>query len=171
MNFYTRERLEPQNIYLLENGLFNYLLGYLQDTECLETGGELLDVYPWLESFSFDKDYDYTQDYSNWEEKDKELFQSQNLSKMKKVDSEESVKVNNDNQSSSGKKLEKENEAILEKNFEKHYNHKEPNNHLVYPQGDYPKISYDFFDVAIVMMCFLADTNGDGINQDEQMKL
>ena len=117
VNFYTRERLEPQNIYLLENenGLFNYLLGYLQDTECLETGGELLDVYPWLESFSFDKDYDYTQDYSNWEEKDKELFQSQNLSKMKKVDSEESVKVNNDNQSSSGKKLEKENEAILEK--------------------------------------------------------
>ena len=63
---------------------------------------------------------------------------------MKKVDSEESVKVNNDNRSSSGKNLEKENEAILEKNFEKHYNHKEPNNHLVYPQGDYPKMSYDF---------------------------
>ena len=53
----------------------------------------------------------------------------------------------------------------------KNYNHKEPNNHLVYPQGDYPKMSYDFFDVAIVMMCFLADTNGDGINQDEQNEI
>tara|TARA_B100000965_G_scaffold2817_1_gene2240 strand:- start:3106 stop:3585 length:480 start_codon:yes stop_codon:yes gene_type:complete len=87
VNFYTRERLEPQNIYLLENGLFKYLLGYLQEIESLETGGELLDFYPWLENFSLDKDYDYTQDYSNWEEKDKELFQSQNLSKMKTIES------------------------------------------------------------------------------------
>ena len=171
VNFYTRERLEPQNIYLLENGLFKYLLGFLQETECLETGGELLDVYPWLENFSFDKDYDYTQDYSNWEEKDKELFQSQNVRRMKKVNTEESVKVSEDNQSSSGKNPEKENEDILEKNFEKYYNHKELYNYLVYPQGDYPKMSYDFFDVAIVMMCFLADTNGDGINQDEQHEI
>ena len=99
-------------------------------------------------------------------EKIKSLIDAENKNK-----TEESVKVNNDNQSSSGKNLEKENEAILEKNFEKHYNHKEPNNHLVYPQGDYPKMSYDFFDVAIVMMCFLADTNGDGINQDEQHEI
>ena len=99
-------------------------------------------------------------------EKIKSLFDAEN-----KNTTEESVKVNNDNQSSSGKNPEKENEAILEKNFEKYYNHKEPNNHLVYPQGDYPKMSYDFFDVAIVMMCFLADTNGDGINQDEQHEI
>ena len=90
---------------------------------------------------------------------------------MKKVNTEESVKVSEDNQSSSGKNPEKENEDILEKNFEKYYNHKELYNYLVYPQGDYPKMSYDFFDVAIVMMCFLADTNGDGINQDEQHEI
>tara|TARA_B110000438_G_scaffold302675_1_gene361130 strand:- start:1182 stop:3047 length:1866 start_codon:yes stop_codon:yes gene_type:complete len=94
-----------------------------------------------------------------------------NNSTEKSEEVQKPVEENKETKNSNIEHLEQEKEDIPEKNFEKYYDHKEPYNHLIYPQGDYPKMSYDFVDSAIVMMCFLADTNGDGINQDEQHEI
>ncbi len=71
VSFDTRE---PQNINLLENEdeLFKYLLGYFQQCQEVETIGELLEFYPWLDNFSLNKENDY---YDYWEDwNDKNLF-------------------------------------------------------------------------------------------------
>lgn len=102
----------------------------------------------------------------------KSLFDVEvNNSTEKSEEVQKPVEENKETKNSNIEHLEQKKEDIPEKNFEKYYDHKELYNHLIYPQGDYPKMSYDFFDVAIVMMCFLADTNGDGINQDEQHEI